>query len=111
MIHPSSPQHALPSVLAPAVLAFMLTAGNARAWDDFGHMVVAAVAFKHLTRSAKAGVDELLKQNPRYQQWIAGVDPHAREVTAFMRAATWADSIKKDAEYRQDEPTSSIAGQ
>ena len=41
----------------------MLFASTAAAWDDFGHMEVAAVAFKTLNTKAKAKVAALLKLN------------------------------------------------
>ncbi len=43
--------------------ASMLFASTAAAWDDFGHMEVAAVAFKTLNTKAKAKVAALLKLN------------------------------------------------
>jgi hypothetical protein len=78
----------------------LLAAPVARAWDDFGHMQVAAVAFKHLKQKTKARVAPLLRLNPRYASWIVGASLHDRERVAFIRAATWADSIKSDRRYK-----------
>ncbi len=73
-----------------------------RAWNDFGHMVVAAVAWQHLTPAARAEATKLLRTNPDYPRWIAEVEPGARDVTAFMRASTWADAIKHETGHRDD---------
>lgn len=77
---------------------------QARAWDDFGHMEVAAVAFKSLGPRTRDRVAQLLKLNPRYASWIAGGRRGERDRVAFLRAATWADSIKSDGGYTRDDP-------
>jgi hypothetical protein len=94
------------------LVAATLTAPRAaRAWDDFGHMEVAAVAYKALTPKTRARVAALLKLNPSYANWIVGAKAADRERAAFMRAATWADSIKSDPRYAADAPTAPTAGQ
>ena len=45
--------------------------------------------------AAKAKADALIKLNPDYQTWIAGVAPADQAAAAFVHAATWADDIKK----------------
>lgn len=72
------------------------------AWNDFGHMTVAAVAWQHLRPAARHEVSKLLRMNPDYSRWIDAVVPQARDVTAFMRAATWADAIKHEPGYLDD---------
>jgi hypothetical protein len=83
------------------------------AWDDFGHMEVAAVAYASLTPKTKARVARLLALNPRYASWIVGAAASERPRAAFMRAATWADSIKADATYdgKNDAASALTAGQ
>jgi hypothetical protein len=84
----------------------------ALAWDDFGHMEVAAVAFKSLTPKTKTKVAALLKLNPAYENWIVGAKAADHPRVAFMRAATWADSIKVDPKYNgTDLQTAPTAGQ
>jgi hypothetical protein len=84
----------------------------ARAWDDFGHMEVAAAAYPLLTAKTKAKVATLLQLNPRYANWIVGAKASERPRAAFMRAATWADSIKADPTYNTpDAQTAPTAGQ
>ena len=72
----------------------LLAGGEAKAWNDFGHMEVAAAAYKKLHVKTKKRVTELLKLNPSYANWIVGARDNDRDRVAFMRAATWADSIK-----------------
>ena len=77
------------------LMACLLLTTNAVAWDDIGHMTVAASAYDQLTPSAKKQVAALLKLNPKYSTWVVGVAAKDRDKIAFMRAAVWADDIKK----------------
>jgi hypothetical protein len=70
--------------------------GRACAWNDLGHMTVAAVAWQNLSPAARTKVAALLRKNPSYPQWIHGVPAAKRAEYAFMHAATWPDDIKKD---------------
>jgi hypothetical protein len=88
-----------------ATALILLGAGPARAWDDFGHMEVAAAAFARLTPRTRRNVARLLKINPRYANWIVGADRADEDRAAFMRAATWADAIKVDPRYHEDPPS------
>ncbi|MGH8291065.1 MAG: hypothetical protein ACREV7_19005, partial [Steroidobacteraceae bacterium] len=74
----------------------LLTAPTALAWNDFGHRVAAAAAYPRLTPAVRAQVGRLLRLNPDYGRWIAGVPAARREEVAFIEAATWADAIKGD---------------
>jgi S1/P1 Nuclease len=86
---------------------------SALAWDDFGHMEVAAVAYKNLKPAARKRALALLKLNPRYTNWILGASSNDKDRVAFMRAATWADAIKSDPQYtsKNDDQTLPTAGQ
>ena len=66
----------------------------ARAWDDFGHMLVAASAYDDLTPPVKKKVDALVKLNPQYSTWVKGVAATDKGKVAFMMAARWPDWIK-----------------
>ena len=93
-------------------LALVAAPRAARAWDDFGHMEVAAVAYPLLTAKTRAKVAALLARNPRYANWIVGAKAADRPRAAFLRAATWADSIKSDPGYgAADLQTGPAAGQ
>ncbi len=95
------------AALAAGLMA--VAARPARAWDDFAHMEVAAVAFNKLTPRTRENVARLLKINPRYSNWIVGARRGDEDRMAFMRAATWADSIKSDPRYTNDPPTAPTA--
>jgi hypothetical protein len=84
------------------VLVSLLAAAPARAWNDLGHMEVAAVAFSKLTPRTKQRAAALLKLNPRYAAWIVGAAKGDEDRVAFRRAATWADAIKSDPAYKDD---------
>lgn len=85
-----------------AVLCVLLSVSNAFGWNDFGHMTVAAIAYQRLTPAVRKKVNALLKRNPDYNQWLAGVSGGNRDRIAFMKAATWADAIKHGKGYRND---------
>jgi hypothetical protein len=88
-------------ILATAVA--LMFSNHAVAWNDHGHIMVAAVAWEQLSSSAKARVAGLLKLNPMYQTWINGVADEDRDEVAFVRAATWPDFIKREhAGYTND---------
>ncbi|HJT20093.1 MAG TPA: S1/P1 nuclease [Nitrospira sp.] len=88
-------------ILLTCLLIIGLTS-RASAWNDFGHMIVAAIAYDHLTPTARAQVDALLKLNPSYPDWVTRIDRQDRRKVAFIKAATWPDMIKIDYRYRED---------
>jgi len=75
------------------VCAFVMVA-PVQAWNATGHMTVAYIAYKKLNKSTRKRVDALLKLNPSYPQWTAGVPETQRGLVAFLNAATWPDCIK-----------------
>jgi hypothetical protein len=97
-----------------AALGIVLAVCSARvwAWDDEGHMMVAAIAWKYLDDAHRARVGQLLKLNPDYEQWTAGVAPSERAEVAFVSAATWPDAIKSDPGYVLDgqKPPAGLSG-
>ncbi len=83
--------------IAAGLAAFAVLAsapGAALAWNNRGHMLVAAVAWGKMSPATRTKVNALLKQYPLYPQWVAGVPAASRPVTAFLKAATWPDIIK-----------------
>lgn len=87
-------------------LVMGLCAAPARAWDAFGHMVVAAIAYERLAEvpATRARVDALVRLNPAYAGWVKDVPAGQRGRTAFLRASYWADAIKSDPDYDDDGP-------
>jgi hypothetical protein len=84
-------------LLSACAIAFIAT--PAAAWNDRGHMIIAAKAWRHLTPETKTAVKALLKHNPRYSSWVAGLPSASRSRAAFIRAATWPDYIKSAPGY------------
>ena len=82
----------------------LVASAPARAWDDLGHMEIAAEAFGKLNPKAKQRASALLRLNPRYATWIVGAAKREVDRAAFMRAATWADAIRRDPAYKEDKP-------
>jgi hypothetical protein len=80
----------------------VLSAGTASAWDSFGHMMVASIAYDDLTPAARKKAVQLIKLNPDYKVWIKGVAKANQNKTAFVMAATWPDAIKGKKTYTND---------
>lgn len=95
-------QRNLPAYVLAVVcaLACPQLTGRAYAWNDHGHMQVAALAYARLSPKTKQRVGELLRLNPSYDHWTAGVPADEVQQAAFLWAATWADEIKSDPSYR-----------
>jgi hypothetical protein len=87
---------------AVAAICFALSGTHALAWDNFGHMEAAALAWSKLTPAARLHAIELLKLNPQYSSWISGASVDERNQIAFLRAATWPDFIKRAPDYHAD---------
>lgn len=81
-----------------ASLGCVLTGMSACAWDSFGHMAVAYVAYQDLTPPMKLRASQLIQLNPQYTTWSGWVPASTpqtnRDVVIFMLAATWPDEIK-----------------
>jgi len=88
--------------------AIALCAAPACAWNDQGHMMVAAIAWETLTPATKSRAIALLKLNPDYETFIAGVPSELQDQVAFVRAATWPDMIKRDSRFTNDGDDNSV---
>lgn len=88
------------------------TAMPVAAWNDRGHMVVAAVAWEEMTPQTREKVHALLKLNPQYRDWIKGVPPEVHGKYAIMRAATWPDYyVRKNYVDEGYDPVEPVASQ
>jgi len=89
-------------------LAFVLVVSRVElaAWNNHGHMLVAAAAYQRLTPTVRARVDALVKLNPFFKQWTtkipATMPASDRSASLFAIAATWPDQIKSAAGYVND---------
>ena len=94
------------STLRTALLVLLLLAtlaAPAYAWNDFGHMTVAYIAYQKLTPAARARANALIKLNPYYDKWAAAVPAGLdKDLVIFMFAALWADEIKGDPAFTSD---------
>ena len=76
------------------------------AWNSFGHMAVAWVAYQHLNPNTKLAVNKLIAKNPSYNKWKSSLPSNLstsdRDLYIFMLASTWPDQIKGDSSYHDD---------
>ena len=63
-------------ILASCIAASALWAPPALAWNNFGHMEVAAVAWDRLTPATKVKAAKLLQRNPLFDDFTNGVAPN-----------------------------------
>jgi hypothetical protein len=92
-----------PLRLALLFLLAATLAAPAYAWNDFGHMTVAYLAYQKLTPVARDRVNSLIKLNPYYDKWAAAVPSRLdRDMVIFMFASLWADEIKGDPSFTSD---------
>jgi hypothetical protein len=88
--------------IALIALGLFSVAGQAQAWNAHGHMLIAAVAWQELTPRVRMRVGQLLKLNPDYQAWTAGVPDPEKAHIAFLQASTWPDVIRSAPGYAND---------
>jgi hypothetical protein len=87
------------------LVASMGFAPSAFAWWDEGHMQIAALAYDQLMPDIKTKADALIQLNPEYSEWACEFPASKLGQYAFIRAATWADDIKKPGSgYADDKP-------
>ncbi len=88
-----------------AVALLVVLSGRAAAWNERGHMVVARLAWRHLSDGQRARVVAVLKKHPHYDRYLAAQRPDGftDDEWVFLRAATWADWVRGDRDY--DRPT------
>ncbi len=90
-----------------AALVLLALCRPAPAWNGTGHRIVAAIAYDSLTPSTRARVDDLIRRHPDYQSmFLAGAPsgpPAARARAAFIAASVWADQIKSDSRFYDDD--------
>jgi len=88
------------------LLSLFVVVPTGYAWNGFGHMAVAYVAYQHLGPQTKARADKLLRQNPLYATWRKqlpdGLTAEQQNTMLFMIAATWPDQIRGDKSYHAD---------
>lgn len=77
-------------------LALMMPAAEAWAWNSTGHLAVALLAWRKLSRAERAEAARILRAHPHYNRYLSLDRP--REVPEdewiFLRAATWPDWVR-----------------
>lgn len=90
------------------VLSFLILPAPGFAWNSFGHMATAGIAYQHLNPTAKGSVNKLIVKNPSYKTWKAslpaGLTDEQRNLYLFMLASTWPDQIRGDSSFHDDGP-------
>jgi hypothetical protein len=100
---------ALRTCLVHLALAGAITAalpGEAHAWHESGHRIVARIAWDELTPAQQTFVSDLLVRHPRFAEDFVARMPDAIKTLAegdaerrkwvFMHAAIWPDLIKEE---------------
>jgi hypothetical protein len=92
--------------VAAAGLTALSLLPPAGAWNGTGHKIVAAVAYDALKPSTRARVDDLIRRHPDYERLFlqdAPGDPHRRARAAFLNASVWADQIRSDPRFYDED--------
>jgi hypothetical protein len=86
------------------VLILAMAATPVHAWDSFGHMEVAYLAYQKLTPEKRARAYTLLQLNPDFGAWEktlpAGTSDADKQMMIFMIASVWPDAIKSVSPYK-----------
>ncbi len=90
------------------VIALVLSAAPAKAWNGVGHRIVAEIAWRKLDAKERAGVSELLRQHPHYKLFLAADVPSGVSTNewTFLTAAVWPDWVRRGKTTRPPEPES-----
>ena len=89
-----------------SVIAVLLLALPAAAWNYSGHQIIAQIAYERLTPQVRARVDQMIRDHPDYNRiFTAGApdiikqDAAALARYAFVHAAPWPDLIRGDVRF------------
>ena len=91
--------------LSLALLAVLLTASRANAWNVTGHLIIAGMAYDRLTPAVRERVDNLIGQHPDYNMILlrgATGEAAVKARMAFMIAAAGPDIIRVDPRFYDD---------
>jgi len=93
------------------LIAALLLAFPAGAWNYSGHCIIAEIAYERLTPQVRVRVDQMIRRHPDYKDIFikdapaeVAADPVALARYAFVHAAPWPDMIRGDARF-YDEAT------
>lgn len=85
--------------IAVLVLLLSLAASPARAWDDTGHMVVAFIAWQHMTPETRTAVSRILQNAPPRSDLLdlRPAGSAQADMIHFIRASYWPDLVRNAA--------------
>jgi hypothetical protein len=110
--------------LASSILVALFQPHPALAWGNTGHEAVAFIAWQNMSPEAQAQAIGLIRRVPQLttpkgnkvdgsDQWLselpAGLSMADQNLFLFMRAATWADSIKHVGFQDSDDPPPGVS--
>jgi hypothetical protein len=77
-------------------LGLMLPAAEVWAWNSTGHLAVALLAWRKLSREEQAAAARVLRAHPHYDRYLTQDRPQGvpEGEWAFLRAATWPDWVR-----------------
>jgi hypothetical protein len=97
-------------IVVGAVVACVAGFGirSAQAWDNEGHMMVAAIAYKQLPATTRQELIAILRGNDKLYQMLvhglpAGLSAEDRDTYTLMRAATWPDMVRSTSAEMHDQ--------
>ena len=71
-------------LLTLALSTIVLSQTPVMAWNSYGHMSVAYVAYQNLTPQVRDKANALLAKNPDYTNWVALLPPNSAADTNLM---------------------------
>jgi hypothetical protein len=83
-----------------ALVTLALGSTPAYAWDDFGHRLVARIAWENMTPQARARAIAILRGaalETRLRGTVTGTLTTSQQIDLFVAAATWADVVRDTA--------------
>ncbi|HEU4559090.1 MAG TPA: S1/P1 nuclease [Longimicrobium sp.] len=87
-------------IVLAALAALVMGATPAYAWDDFGHRLVARIAWNNMTPQARARAIAILRAAPLetgLRDGFTGTLSTQRQIDLFVSAASWADVVRDTA--------------
>src|SRR3954470_19659050 len=88
-------------ILVAMFAALALSARPAYAWDDFGHRLVARIAWENMTPHARARAIAILRgasHDTGLQGAVTGPLSERQQMELFVFAATWPDVVRDTAQ-------------
>jgi len=81
--------------VALLLIAFLIPATPARAWNATGHQVIAEIAWRNLAPAVREKVLTLLKQHPHFAKRLDSTDPTSEPVDYALRVFQRAEKMRE----------------